>query len=72
MYYVNVLFELSSEKIRMWFGVLCWVEISQREFPLFMVYGFGGGIGEPNRGGCKGGCRFEKSLDVCVNLEWKI
>lgn len=56
----------------MWFGVLCWVEISQREFPLFMVYGFGGGIGEPNRGGCKGGCRFEKSLDVCVNLEWKI
>jgi len=31
-----------------------------------------GGVGEPNRGGCKGGCSFEKSLDVCVNLEWKI
>ncbi len=38
-----------------------------------LVYDFGGGDGEPNRrGGCKGGCSFEKSLDVCVNLEWKI
>ncbi len=30
------------------------------------------GVGEPNRGGCKQGCSFEKSLDVCANLEWKI
>ncbi len=37
-----------------------------------LVYGFGGGVGEPNRGGCNQGCSFEKSLHVCVNLEWKI
>ncbi len=37
-----------------------------------LMYGFGGGVGEQNRRGYKGGCSFEKSLDVCVNLEWKI
>jgi len=37
-----------------------------------LMDGFGGGVGEPNRRGCKGDCSFEKSLDVCVNLEWKI